>query len=145
MRGGREEGENEATSHHSLPPPPNPCLPLAQVSAHPVPSYFLSPSATVAQTILPPNASHLGLPGAQLASSGWCWEGGRCGCGPGQLPVSGRGRNCRGEGMKPERRVGRSQSSLWTMGGGGGGMGGGESKTSSLGSRGRLSSRKKGS
>lgn len=95
--------------------------PLARVSAHPAPSYFLSPSATVAQTILPPNASHLGLPGAQLASSGWCWEGERCGCGPGRLPVSGRRQNCSGEGRKQERRVGRSQPGLWT---GGAGMGG---------------------
>lgn len=101
--------------------------PLTQVSAHPVPSYFLSPSATVAQIILLPNASHLGLPGAQLASSGWCWEGGRCGCGPGRLPVSGRRRNCSGgkEGSKEGGWEGHSQvCGLWGWGGDGGGRGG---------------------
>lgn len=63
------------------------------VLAHPVPSYFLSLSATMAQTIPSLNASHLGLRGAQLASSRCCWGGGRYGCGPGPLPVSGKLRN----------------------------------------------------
>lgn len=37
--------------------------------------------SSVAQTIPVPNASHLGLQGAQLASSRCCWGGGQCDCG----------------------------------------------------------------
>lgn len=67
--------------------------PFTWVLAHPLPSYFLSSSAIGAPTIPVPSASHLGLRGAQLLSSRYCWGGARCGCDLGPLPVSGRLRN----------------------------------------------------
>lgn len=57
--------------------------PFPWVLAHSVPSYFLSSSATVAQTISVPSASHLGCKGPSWLLQGAAGEAGNAAAAPG--------------------------------------------------------------